>query len=54
MVSEKGKPLKLPLVRVGQDNLIRGYSLMIKIKRLGKILRTIVHAKKSQKKLRFL
>ena len=53
MFSEKGKPLKLPLVR-GGDSRIRGYSLMIKSKRLAKILRAIVHAKRSQKQLRLL
>lgn len=37
MFSEKGKPLKLPLVR-GGDSRILWYSLMIKSKRLAKIL----------------
>lgn len=53
MFSEKGKPLKLPLVR-GGDGRIRGYSLVLKSKKLAKILRAIIHAKKSQKKLRLL
>jgi len=53
MFSEKGKPLKLPLVR-GGDNKIRGYSLMIKSKTLAKILKAILHAKRSQKQLRLL
>lgn len=53
MLSEKGKPLKLIVVR-GGDIRIRGYSLMIKSKKLAKILRAIVYAKKSQKQLRLL
>ena len=53
MFSEKGKPLKLPMVR-GGDNIIRGYSLMIKSKKLAKILLAIIHAKRSQKRLRLL
>jgi hypothetical protein len=55
MFSEKGKPLKLPLVRGGYlTKRIRGYSLMIKSKRLSKILMAIVHAKRSQRKLKLL
>ena len=55
MFSEKGKPLKLPLVRGGDyKEKVRGYSLMIKSKRLVKILMAIIHAKRSQKKLKFL
>lgn len=52
MFSEKGKPLKLALVREG--DYVRGYSLMTKSKRLAKILMAIVHAKRSQKKLKLL
>ena len=54
MFSEKGKPLKLPLVRGGGNDKILWYSLMIKSKRLAKILRAIVYAKRSQKQLRLL
>jgi hypothetical protein len=55
MFSEKGEPLilKFPLVR-GGDNRIRCYSLMIKSKRLAKILKALLHAKRSQKQLRLL
>ena len=53
MGSEKNKPLKLPLMR-GGDSKIKGYSLMIKSKKIAKILRAIFHAKRSQKKLRLL
>ena len=55
MFSEKGKPLKLPVVK-GGDSRIQGraYSLMIKSKKLAKILRAIVNARRSQKQLRFL
>jgi hypothetical protein len=53
MFSEKGKPLKLPLLR-GGDSRIREYYLMIKSKRLVKILRAIVQAKRSQKQLKLL
>lgn len=53
MFSEKGKPLKVPLKMRGGD-IIRGYSLVIKSKRLAKILRAIFHAKRSQKQLRLL
>ena len=51
IVSEKDKPMKLPLMR-GGDNKIRRYSLMIKSKKLAKILKATVHIKRSQKKLR--
>ena len=45
--SEKGKPLKLPFVRRG-DNIIRRYFLLIKSKKLSKLLRALVLAKKSK------
>jgi hypothetical protein len=53
MFSEKGKPLKLPLMRGGQ-NKIRGFSLMIKNKKLAQIMMAIVNARKNKKKLRLL
>ena len=52
MYSENGTPLRLPLVKGGDQ--IRGYSLMIKNKKLAKTLRAIVHARKHQTKLRLL
>ena len=50
--SEKGKPLKLPLMRGGDR--IRGISVVIKNKKIAKILMAIIYAKSSQKKLKFL
>lgn len=52
-VYEKNKPSKLPYIR-GGDNTIRAYSLMIKSKKLAKILKTIINARRTQKNLRFL
>ena len=52
MFSDKGKPLKLPLMRGGDK--IRGFSLMLKNKKLARIMMTLVNARKSQKKLRLL
>ena len=52
MISENGTPLRLPLVRCGEQ--IRGYSLMIKNKKLAQILMAIVNARKNQQKLRLL
>lgn len=52
MFSENGKPLKLPLVRGGDRP--RGFSLLIKNKKLARILMAIVTAKKKQRQLRLL
>ena len=52
MFPKKGKPLKLPLMRGGDK--IRGFSLMIKNKKLAQIMMAIVNARKNQKKLRLL
>ena len=52
MFSEKSKPLKLPLVRGGDE--IRGYSLILRNRKLAQILMAIVTARKSQKRLRLL
>jgi hypothetical protein len=52
MYSESGKPLKLPLLRGGED--IKGFSLLIKNKRLAILVRAIVNAKIKQKQLRLL
>jgi site-specific recombinase XerD len=52
MFSEKGNPLKLPLMR-GGDN-IRGFSLMIRNKKLAQIMMAIVNVRKNPKKLRLL
>ena len=52
MFPEKGKPLKLPLMRGGDR--IRGISVVIKNKKIAKILMAIIYAKSSQKKLKFL
>lgn len=52
MFSEKGKSLKLPLIRGGNE--ISGYSLMLKNKKFAKIMMTIVNARKNQKQLRLL
>lgn len=53
MVSEKGKPLRLPLMRGGGER-IRGFSLMLKNKKLAKIMMAIVNARRNQRKLRLL
>lgn len=53
MVSESGKPVKLPLVRGGDDK-IKGVSLLIKNKKLRNIVITIFHTKRKQKQLRLL
>ena len=50
----KNKPLKFPLIRGGGDNTIKLYSLMIKSKKLAKILKAIINARRTQKNLRFL
>ena len=52
MVSEVGKPLKLPLVRGGE--IIKGFSLLIKSKKLATLVRAIANAKRKQKQLRLL
>ena len=52
MVSEKGKSLKLPLIRGGDE--IRGFSLVLKNKKLAQIMMAIVNARKNQKKLKLL
>lgn len=52
-VYEKNKPFKLPHIRGGY-NSIRAYSLMIKSKKIAKILKTIINARRTQKNLRFL
>lgn len=49
MFSEEGKPLKLPLVRGGER--LRGFSLMLKNKKLARILQAIITAKRKQKQL---
>ena len=52
MVSEVGKPLKLPLVRGGDK--LKGFSLLIKNKKLAILVRAIATAKRKQKQLRLL
>ncbi len=52
MFSENGKPVKLPLVRGGDRP--RGFSLLIKNKKLARILMAIVTAKRKQQQLRLL
>jgi len=52
MFSESGKPLKLPLVRGGDE--IKGVSLLIKNKNLKNIVIAIVNIKRKQKQLRLL
>lgn len=46
MFSEKGKPLKLPSMRLRGGSEIRGYSLIIKNRRLAKILMTLIASRK--------
>lgn len=53
--------MKIPIVTInggvlipGRNDLIRGYILKLKSKKLAKILKAVVQAKKSQKNLRFL
>lgn len=50
--SEDRKPLKLPLVRGGE--LIKGFSLVIRNKKLASLIRAIVNAKRKQRQLRAL
>jgi len=52
MVSEVNKPLKLPLVCGGE--IIKGFSLLIKSKKLAILVRAIANAKRTQKQLRLL
>jgi hypothetical protein len=54
-VSTDGKPLKPPLFRGGDElRRLKGISLAIKNKKLGKIITAIVNAREKQKKLLFL
>jgi hypothetical protein len=52
MYSESGKPLKLPSLRGGEDK--KGFSLLIKNKRLAILVRAIVNARIKRKQLRLL
>ena len=54
MFSEAGKPLKLPVVRGGEEEEVIGLSLIIRNKTLAKLVRAIINAKKRQRKLRLL
>lgn len=54
MVSEDSKPLKLPLVRGGEEKSLKGFSLVFKNKKLALFIRAIITAKRKQKQLRFL
>jgi len=55
MFSEEGKPLKFPLVRGGDNTFnIRGFSLVIRNKKLAKLIMAIVYAKNKQKQLKLL
>jgi hypothetical protein len=50
--SENDKPLKLPLVRGGDE--LEGFSLFIKSKKLANLITAIISSKKKQQQLRFL
>ena len=52
MFSENGKPLQLTIVRGGYEP--RGFSLIIRNKKLARILMAIITAKRKQKQLRLL
>jgi hypothetical protein len=52
MFCESGKPLKLPLVRGGDD--LKKFSLYIKNKKLAVLIRAIFDAKRKQRRLRLL
>ena len=54
MFSEGGKPLKLPLFRGGDGQKLKGFSLVIKNKRLANLVIAIVNAKRKQKQLRLI
>lgn len=54
MFSKDGKPLKVPLVRGGDGERLKGLSLLIKNKRLAKLIIAIVTAKRRQRQLRLL
>ena len=47
VVSTDGKPLKLPLMRGGEN--LQGVSLIIKSKKLAAIIRAIFNARRKQK-----
>jgi len=53
-VSIDGKPLKLPLVRGGDGDRLKGVSLAIKSKRLAALIKAIVNAKRRQKQLKLV
>jgi len=52
MVSKEGKPLKLPLVRGGDE--IKGFSLLIKNEKFAKIVRALLDARRKHRQLRLL
>ena len=52
MFSEKGEPLKMPLMRGGYN--IRGLSLMVKNEKVAKVFRAIFMARLSQHKIKLL
>jgi hypothetical protein len=54
MFSKKGKLLKLPVIRGGQNLKVKGLSLLIKSKKLAALVRAIVNARLKQKQLRLL
>ena len=52
-VSVDGKPLKLPLVRGGDENIIKGWSQVIKSKRLAALIKVIINAKQKHQLISF-
>ncbi len=52
LFSKAGNPLKLPLVRGGSK--LRGFSLVLKNKRVARIIMAIIAARKKQRQLRLL
>ena len=54
MCSTNGKPLKIPVFRGGDDSRIKGFSLILKNKKLSKLLMAVVNAKKKQRQLKLL
>jgi len=52
MFSKNGKPLKLPLVRGGDD--LKKIALLIKNKKIASLIKTIFNARRNQKQLRLL
>ena len=52
MFSERGKPLKLPVIRGGNET--KGFSLLIKNRKFARLLRALLYARTKKKQLQLL